>query len=214
MRRLFIDFTHAVLGAATAHAYVTLFFVIAIEEAGIPLPIPGDLIIAYYGWRAARDPYEIVQTILTCAAASTVGTLVPYWLARRFGRGITRRVAFWLDFDPDKAEQAFTRFGRHGFRSVLIGRLIPGLRVTISLIAGTAGVRATEFAAGVFVAAAIYWTIWVMLGVFLGPAVVENLSPAYLRVIVLAIPIVVVAVLVVRLVIAARRRGRAASTGS
>ena len=211
---MFFDFARAVLGAATAHAYVTLFLVIAVEEAGVPLPIPGDLIIAYYGWRAARDPYEIVQTILTCAAASTVGTLAPYLLARRFGRPITRRVAFWLDFDPDKAEQAFLRFGRHGFRSVLIGRLIPGLRVTISLIAGTAGVRARDFAAGVFVAAAMYWTIWVMLGVLLGPAVVENFSPAYLRVIVLAIPIVVVAVLVIRLFIAARRRRRAASAGA
>ena len=64
MRQRFIDLANVLLGAATAHAYVTLFFVIAVEEAGIPLPIPGDLVIAYYGWRAARDPYEIAQTIL------------------------------------------------------------------------------------------------------------------------------------------------------
>jgi membrane protein DedA with SNARE-associated domain len=211
VRQRFIDLAYAVLGAATAHAYVTLFFVIAIEEAGVPLPIPGDLVIAYYGWRAARDPYEIAQTILTCALASTAGTQLPYWLARRWGRRVTERVAFWLDFDPAKAEAAIARFGHHGFRSVLLARLIPGLRVAVALIAGTAGVPPLRFSAGVFVAGAIYWTIWVMLGSLLGPSVVENLSPAYLRVIVFAIPVVVVALLISRLVIARRRRGRAAS---
>ena len=184
---------------------------IAVEEAGIPLPIPGDLVIAYYGWRAARDPYEIAQTILTCALASTVGTQLPYWLARRWGRRVTERIAFWLDFDPAKIEQVFVRFGQHGFRDVLIARLIPGLRVAVALVAGTAGVPPVQFSAGVFVAAAIYWTGWVLLGALLGPSVVETLSPTYLRVIILAIPVVLVATFVARLVIAARRRSRAAS---
>jgi membrane protein DedA with SNARE-associated domain len=211
MRQRFIELARLVLGAAVAHAYVTLFFVIAIEEAGIPLPIPGDLVIAYYGWRAARDPYEIAQTILTCALASTAGTQIPYWLARRWGRRVTLKIAFWLDFDPAKAEELFGRFGRHGFRSVLIARLIPGLRVAVALIAGTAGVPPVQFSAGVFIAGAIYWTIWVMLGSLLGPAIVETLSPTYLRVIIFAIPVVVVALVIARLVIATRRRGRAAS---
>lgn len=199
------------LGAVTAHAYVTLFFIIAIEEAGIPLPVPGDLVIAYYGWRAARDPYEIAQTILTCAVASTVGTQVPYWIARRWGKRVTERVVYWLDFDPAKIEQVFVRFGQHGFRDVLIARLIPGLRVAVALVAGTAGVPWARFSSGVFVAGTIYWTIWVMLGSLLGPSVVEHLSPAYLRVIIFAIPVIVVAFLIARLVIAARRRARATS---
>ena len=214
MRQRFIDLAHILLGAATAHAYVTLFFVIAIEEAGIPLPVPGDLVIAYYGWRAARDPYEIAQTILVCAAASTAGTQIPYWLARRWGRPVMERVAFWLDFDAAKAEAMFARFGRHGFRSVLIARLIPGLRVAVALIAGTAGVPWARFSAGVFVAGTIYWTIWVMLGSILGPSVVESLSPAYLRIIIFAIPVIVVAFLITRLVMAARRRARAVSAAS
>lgn len=199
------------LGAVIAHAYVTLFFVIAVEEAGVPLPVPGDLVIAYYGWRAARDPYEIVQTILVCAAASTVGTQVPYWIARRWGRRVTERVAYWLDFDPAKIEEVFVRFGQHGFRDVLIARLIPGLRVAVALVAGTAGVPWARFSAGVFVAGIFYWTVWVMLGSALGPSVVESLSPAYLRIIIFAIPVVVVAFIVARLIIAARRRSRAAS---
>ena len=206
-----MDLAHLLIAAVTAHAYLTLFLAISIEEAGVPLPIPGDLIIAYYGWRAAFDPFETVRTILTCALASTVGTQLPYWLARRWGQRVAERIAFWLDFDPAKVERVFVRFGQHGFRDVLLARLIPGLRVAVALVAGTAGVRWAPFSAGVFIAAAIYWTLWVLLGALLGPAVVQTLSPTYLRVIIFVIPVVLVALVITRFVIASRRRARTAS---
>jgi len=209
MRELLSDLAHRILGAAVAHAYVVLFVTIAIEESGIPLPVPGDLVIAYYGWRAAGDPFEIAQTILTCAAASTVGTQLPYWLSRRFGRGVTERAALWLDVDMNKVDRLFEWIDRHGFRAVLVARLIPGLRVAVSLVAGTARVPAHQFAAGVFVAGVVYWTLWVMLGVVVGPRVEDLLSPAYLKVIVIAIPALLVLAFLVRVIAVSRRRRRA-----
>jgi membrane protein DedA with SNARE-associated domain len=213
VRQRFLDLAHLLITGATAHAYLTLFLTISVEEAGIPLPIPGDLIIAYYGWRAAFDPFDTVRTILTCALASTVGTQLPYWLARRWGRSVTERIAFWLDLDLAKIERFMSRVGQHGFRDVLLARLIPGLRVAVALVAGTAGVPWIQFSSGVFIAATFYWTLWVLLGALLGPAVVEHLSPAYLRVIIFAIPVVLVATFITRFAIASRRRARAASTG-
>jgi membrane protein DedA with SNARE-associated domain len=213
MRDLIRELTRTILAAVTTHAYFTLLVTIAIEEAGIPLPVPGDLVIAFYGWRAAGDPIEIAKTILVCATASTIGTQVPYWIARRWGRPATERLAFWLDIDMTKVDQLFEWVDRHGFRAVLMARLIPGLRVAVSLVAGTARVPPLQFAGGVFIAAAVYWTLWVLLGAALGPEVVRTLRPAYLRVIVIAIPVVVVGVLATRLVIAWRRRRLRATSG-
>src|SRR5919204_4999699 len=118
------------------HQYVVLFVLIAIEEAGVPLPAPGDLVIAFYGSRASGDPIEIGQVVLTCAAASATGTLAPYALARRFGQTVALRVGRWLDVDARRIDQLEKRVGRSGWRGVLIGRLIPGLRVAVSLVAG------------------------------------------------------------------------------
>jgi len=202
-----------ILTAVTTHAYFTLLITIAIEEAGVPLPVPGDLVIAFYGWRAAGDPIEIAKTILVCATASTIGTQAPYWIARRWGRPVTERLAFWLDIDMKKVDRLFAWVDRHGFRAVLGARLIPGFRVAVSFVAGTARVPPLHFAAGVFIAPAIYWTLWVLIGAFLGPEVVRTLRPAYLRVIVIAIPVVVVGLFVTRLVIAQRRRRRRATSG-
>ena len=162
--------------------------------------------IAFYGYRARDDPLAIVRVILTCAAASTTGTLLPYFIARRWGLTVAHRFAGWIDIDTARVDQWIERVHRYGFRGVLIGRLIPGLRVTMSVIAGTAEVPVLRFAAGVFVAAAIYWTGWTLLGVFVGPQVDDLIEP-YIGAIALGIPLVVIALLVIR-VIQVRRRKR------
>ena len=77
MRAFFTDAIRWLLSIVAAHQYITLYLIISIEEAGIPLPAPGDLVIAFYGYRARDDPLAIVRVILTCAAASTTGTLLP-----------------------------------------------------------------------------------------------------------------------------------------
>jgi len=213
VRELVRDLSRFVIAAVTAHAYLTLFVVIAIEEAGVPLPVPGDLVIAFYGWRAAGEPAEIARTILTCALASTVGTQIPYWLARRFGSRVVERVSFWLDIDMSTVDRLLTWVDRHAFLAVLGARLIPGFRAAVSLVAGTARVPAPLYTGAVFVAGAIYWTLWVLIGAALGPRVADALSPAYRGIVVIAIPVLFITLFVGRAYVAARRRRLRATSG-
>lgn len=201
-----------------AHQYVGLFIVIALEEAGVPLPAPGDVVIAYYGNRARGDFPELAQVVLVCAAASTAGTLGPYWLARHFGERGVERFARWVDVDPRRLDTVRDRVARHGFWAVLVGRLIPGLRVAMSVIAGAALVPPLSFSAAIFIAGSIYWTLWVALGALLGPTIGDFLERAHLRYVVVVFPLLFVAYLVFRHVRASRRHraedaARGAATG-
>jgi len=205
---LFRELVTTLLTAIRDHQYVVLFIIIAIEEAGVPLPAPGDLVIAYYGSRASGDPIEIAQVILVCAAASATGTLAPYALARRFGEGLAVRVGRWLDVDPRAIRRMEGRVAGSGWWGVLIGRLIPGLRVAVSLVAGTAHVPVRQFTPAIFVAAAIYWTAWAVLGAVVGPHVRDVVRPAYIRIIVIAIPVVFAVLFIGRLLWARRSRSR------
>ena len=200
--------SRALLAIILAHQYVLLFFIVAIEEAGIPLPAPTDVVIAFYGHRAAGDLEELAKVVLTCAMASTAGTLVPYVLARRFGHAVLQRVGPLFDVRPEAVERWTDRVHRHGFIAVVIARLIPGARVVSSLVAGTADVPVAQFSTAVFVAAAIYWTFWVAVGAIFGPAVERFIGPAYIRYVVLAVPVVFVAFLAFRF---ARARARSAA---
>ncbi len=205
LRAFFEELIRRLVAVVAAHEFITLYLIISIEEAGIPLPAPGDLVIAFYGYRARDDPFEIARVILTCAAASTTGTLVPYFITRRWGLPVAHRFAGWLDVDVRQVDAWIERVHRYGFRAVLLGRLIPGLRVAMSLIAGTAEVPVWRFSAGVFVAAAIYWTGWVFLGVLIGPQVDDLIEP-YVGYIAVGIPLLFISVFVIRLLIVRRRK--------
>src|ERR671930_643530 len=67
------DAIRLLLVALLEHQYIVLFFVVAIEEAGVPLPAPTDVVIAFYGYRARGDLPELAQVVLVCALASTAG---------------------------------------------------------------------------------------------------------------------------------------------
>jgi membrane protein DedA with SNARE-associated domain len=179
------------------HQYVLLFCIVAIEEAGIPLPAPTDVVIAFYGYRARGDLPALAQVVLVCALASTAGTLVPYTLARRFGPPVAHRLASWIDVDPAQVDVWTERIHRHGFIAVLIGRLVPGARVVMSLVAGTAKVPVYQFSPAVFIAASVYWTFWVTVGATLGPTFRRLVGP-YLTYVVIALPVVVVSFFVYR----------------
>jgi membrane-associated protein len=183
--------------AILEHQYVVLFFVVAIEEAGVPLPAPTDVVIAFYGYRARGDLPELAQVVLVCALASTAGTLVPYALARRFGPPVAHRLASWIDVDPAQVDGWTERIHRHGFIAVLVGRLVPGARVVMSLVAGTAKVPVYQFSPAVFIAASIYWTFWVSIGAALGP-MFRRVAGPYITYVVIALPLLVVAFFVYR----------------
>jgi len=51
---LFSLLKDALLAFFAAHEYPTLFGLITIEEAGVPLPLPGDMLVALAGASAHR----------------------------------------------------------------------------------------------------------------------------------------------------------------
>jgi len=207
--RLFRDGIAAMLFIIGQHQFLVLFGIVAIEEAGVPLPAPSDLVIMFYGDRARADPLSLAEVILVCAAASTVGTLVPYLLTRRFGDAVAHKLAEWMDVEPAQVDRWEARIAKRGFIAIFLGRLIPGLRVAMSLIGGTAKVPLHEFSAGVFLAGIIYWSFWTLLGAFFGPAVRRFIPQAYIEYVVIGIPVFFISFFIFRLIRGRRRRARA-----
>lgn len=208
--RIFRDGIAAVVALVAQHEYLALFGIVATEEAGVPLPAPSDLVIMFYGNRARADLGSLALVVLTCATASTFGTLIPYLVTRRFGDAAANKLALWMDVDPKHLAQWEQRIAKHGFVAILVGRLIPGLRVAMSLIGGTAKVPLLEFSAGVFAAGLIYWSFWTGIGALFGPTVDRLIPRAYITYVVIGIPVVFIGIFVFRYVRGRRRRARAA----
>ena len=211
--RIFRNGIAALLTVVAQHEFLTLFGIVAIEEAGVPLPAPSDLVIMFYGDRARGDIVNLALVVLTCAAASTFGTLIPYSITRKYGDRAAHRIARWIDVEPKSVDVWEARIAKRGFIAIFVGRLIPGLRVAMSIIGGTAKVPLAEFSSGVFAAGIVYWSFWVALGALFGPVVRRVIPRAYIEYVVIGIPVVFISYLLFRFFRGRRKRARAATTG-
>ncbi len=159
----------AILAFVAAHQYPGLFFFLLIEEAGLPLPLPGDTLIMYAGVRSRDGGTIAALAILLVAAAATLGSSALYGLARRGGRPALARYGRFLHLHPERVDRMEARFRRWGIWAIILGRLIPGLRTPTSVMAGLFGVPYRVFAPSTALSALIWTLCYFYLGAFFEP---------------------------------------------
>ncbi|MDE2862300.1 MAG: VTT domain-containing protein, partial [Chloroflexota bacterium] len=129
MADLFEQIRDLLLGFLEANQYYALALLIGIEEAGVPLPLPGDLAIMFMGSQIALGSAHPVGVVAVAAASATAGASVLYWLARRLGLEMLRRFGRYVRVDESKIESFENWFRQHGGLAIIVGRMIPGLRI-------------------------------------------------------------------------------------
>src|SRR6202165_3159196 len=139
-----------------------------IEETGVPLPFaPGDLVLAIGGIAVAGGRVNPVLLVAGVAVSITVGALIGRQVAALLGWDRLMRIA-----EPLRArgplERAAGLLQRGGWRGVFTARLIPGLRVYTTQVAGVSGVPLRTFIGGLLPANAVYIAGFVGLGAAFG----------------------------------------------
>jgi membrane protein DedA with SNARE-associated domain len=144
--------------------YVGLFAIILIEEAGVPLPVPGDLFIAAMGFLAYRGQASFLPTAALVTAATVTGAGFLYLLSRRLGRPLLLRMARRFGYDAAREARVEAWMARRGPVAIVVGRLIPGLRIVMTVVAGVLRVDARMFAVGTTVAGVVWATLYFWAG--------------------------------------------------
>ncbi|HET7467215.1 MAG TPA: DedA family protein [Candidatus Dormibacteraeota bacterium] len=159
-----------------------LFFVILLEEIGVPLPAPGDVAITYAGYLTTRGtiPYPLAYVAVVCGAV--LGATVNLTITRRYGRPFIWRFGRYLGITEEKLSRAERIFKRWGPWAIIVGRHIPGMRIVLSALSGILNVPYRVFIPCVFVSALIWAAIFLELGRLLGPRArtLFGLFPAHL----------------------------------
>src|SRR6185312_14574138 len=68
-----------------------IFLVVLVEEAGLPLPLPSDLMLLVSGSLVARGRLNLGLTLGSVVVATVLGTAALYTLARWGGRPLVLR---------------------------------------------------------------------------------------------------------------------------
>src|SRR5579859_5484804 len=98
--------SHGISAFLWYHRALGLFTVIFSEELGIPLPIPGDVAIAFGGYLTARGDLNYFQAYLCVVGGAFAGSSVLFQLTRRYGRSFVIRLTRYLGQDPSRLDRA------------------------------------------------------------------------------------------------------------
>src|SRR5688572_7323153 len=112
-------------------------------------PIPSELVMPLAGFVAQREQLSFCEAVVAGSIGSLLGAVAWYRVARVVGekrlRAWVDRNGRWLTLSCADIDKAKGWFDRHGGVSVMIGRLIPGVRTFISVPAGFARMQPVPF---------------------------------------------------------------------
>jgi membrane-associated protein len=124
----------AVTDLLLEHGLILLFALVAAESAGVPLP--GETALIAAAILAERGHYSLVAVVVVAATAAIVGDNAGYWIGRKGGRALLRRVPIVRTYFERALPPSERFFRRHGAKTVFLGRFIAILRVTAAWLAG------------------------------------------------------------------------------
>lgn len=140
---------------------------ILLKEAGVPVPVPGDLIVIGAGVAASRGDLDTPSTLALIVGASIVGGVVQYGLIRSVGRPVLLRLLGRLT-SAERLDRQTERLRRGGARSVAVARSTPGVRIVAIAASALAAIPPVAFVAGLAVGNALFIAAHFGLGYVLG----------------------------------------------
>src|SRR5712691_1584441 len=147
--------TQALINLVATWGYVAIFVTMTAESAGVP--ISSEVVVPLVGALASQGKLNLVAVVLVCSAANLAGSLIAFWLTRRYGEWVVlSRAGRWAGLSRGHLRLANRFFGRFGLWAVFIGRLLPIVRTYISFPAGLSKIGYVRFTLATM-AGAIPW---------------------------------------------------------
>jgi len=171
------ELTEVIISTVGDWGYMGIFIMMAIESSFIPFP--SEIVMIPAGYLAQKGEMNLVFVLLAGFAGSMIGAWVNYLLAMSLGRKFLYAYGHYFFMKPHTLNKMERFFKKHGAVSTFTGRLIPGIRQLISIPAGLSKMSFPLFSLYTFLGAAIWSTVLVLLGYFLGEN--EGLIKEYLH---------------------------------
>lgn len=152
----------------TTYGLPAIAAALLIKSAGVPIPIPADVLMFLAAARVARgtDGLWLAFTILLLAIVA--GDMIQFWLARGPGRTMVYRVGRYLGLTPARLDAASTLVRKSGPVGLAVIMLTPGVRAASVVACGLANVSLRVFVLGSLLGEALFLALHFFLGSILG----------------------------------------------
>ncbi len=156
-----------------ALAIVGLAALLLVKEAGVPIPVPGDLLVIGAGVSLAGDPPVALAVLAVILTVGYLGGAIQFLIARRVLRGPLLAALDRIGIGAARVESLADRLRRSGARGVAIARMTPGVRIGATAAAGIAAIPFAAFLLGLVVGNGVFVAGHFALGYLLGASATE-----------------------------------------
>ena len=158
------------------HAVFSAFALLLLEEAGVPLPVPGDILMLVVGVRVHQAHLVLWQALAAMEAATVIGSSTLYGISAHLGRPLAYRYGRLLRLSPERLARAEERIRSGGWRAIVVLRLVPGLRIATVVGCGLFGVPFRIFLPSLALGGFGYLLVFTLLGYTVGPQILAALA--------------------------------------
>lgn len=132
-------------------------------------PIPSEVILPLAGVTAGQGTHSYWVILAWTLVGSLIGAWLLYFIGHALGATRVRRIFEWIPLlDGEDFDASVAWFQRHGTAGIFFGRMVPAVRSVISIPAGIYGMPLPKFTALTLAGSAIWNTIFVSFGFYLG----------------------------------------------
>jgi membrane protein DedA with SNARE-associated domain len=147
-------------------------------EAGVPIPVPADLVMLLVGERAAAGAMPLWSAVLAFEVVAVVGTCALFVVCRRLGQAVVGRLGRRVGLTELRLKRACALVERRGRPALVIGRSTPGLRTVTVVAAGGSGLTPRRALPPLILGSSAFLQLHLFLGYALGPAARHALQKA------------------------------------
>ncbi|HEU5014721.1 MAG TPA: DedA family protein [Roseiflexaceae bacterium] len=163
------------LNLLARHGFIAILVAVLIEEVGIPMPLPTDILIVLAGVESAGHFPRLVFWFCTLSCASATGATGLYFITRWGGRPLVERFGRYVHLGPEQLARGERLLQRRGWFGIAVGRAIPGLRYATVIVCGLLRVPYFRFLTAHVVGSSLYIATFLALGATFGPAIISNI---------------------------------------
>jgi membrane-associated protein len=158
-----------------ALAIAGLALLLLVKEAGVPIPVPGDLLVIGAGITLAGDPPLAASVLILILGVGYAGGSVQFLLTRRI-RGPLLAALARVGISEARVEALASQLRRSGSRGVALARMTPGVRIAAIAAAGLAALPYVAFLVGLVIGNAVFVAGHFALGYVLGASATDAIA--------------------------------------
>src|SRR5438874_11491360 len=84
------------------HGLLAAFVFLLIEEAGVPVPVPGDVLMLILGVHARQGTVHLWEAVVVTELGTMIGSTFVYFAARKAGRELVYRYGLFIRLTTDR----------------------------------------------------------------------------------------------------------------